>query len=215
MLPGIIAQGDGWIALNKPAGHSFHSEYGTCGFFAGAEAALGQKLWPVHRLDKVTSGILLVATSAESAAALSLQFAQRTTRKYYLAISRQRPKKKQGLIKGDMEKARNGSYRLLRTLSNPAITRFWSAFDESMGERLFLLKPHTGKTHQLRVAMKSLGAPILGDTRYGGEPAARAYLHAWAIEFSDGAVTHRLFSAPQEAEWPSIPRDWQDPFTSF
>ncbi|SIS64592.1 tRNA pseudouridine32 synthase / 23S rRNA pseudouridine746 synthase [Thalassolituus maritimus] len=213
--PTVIAQGQGWLVLDKPAGQSFHSEDGEPGFFAAAEAALGQKLWPVHRLDKVTSGLVLVATSTESAAFLSQQFAERTTSKYYLALSRQRPKKKQGIIKGDMGKARNGSYRLLRTLDNPAITRFWSRFDTSGGERLFLLKPHTGKTHQLRVAMKSLGAPILGDTRYGGDQADRTYLHAWALEFNDGQVQQRLFSSPSGSHWPDIPDDWHDPFTDF
>ena len=83
----VIAQGHGWLALNKPAGASFHSEDGSQGFFAEAENDLKQKLWPVHRLDKVTSGVLLVATDAETAAHLSSQFASRTTRKQYLALS--------------------------------------------------------------------------------------------------------------------------------
>ena len=78
-----------------------------------------------------------------------------------------------------------------------------------------MLKPHTGKTHQLRVAMKSLGAPILGDTRYGGEQADRTYLHAWALEFNDGQVQQRLFSYPSGSHWPDIPDDWRDPFTNF
>ena len=114
-----------------------------------------------------------------------------------------------------MGKARNGSYRLLRTLDNPAITRFWSRLDTSFGERLFLLKPHTGKTHQLRVAMKSLGAPIFGDTRYGGDEADRTYLHAWALEFNDGQAQQRVFSNPSGFHWPDVPDDWHDPFTDF
>ena len=92
--PTIIAQGDGWIALNKPSGASIHSENNITGFIANAERQLDQKLWPVHRLDKVTSGILLVATSAEAAAHLSAQFADRTVGKYYLAVSARKPIKK-------------------------------------------------------------------------------------------------------------------------
>ena len=204
----VIAQGHGWLALNKPAGASFHSEDGSQGFFAEAENDLKQKLWPVHRLDKVTSGVLLVATDAETAAHLSNQFATRTTRKQYLAVSDQRPKKKQGWIKGDMTSARNGSYRLLRTSDNPAITHFISHFDEDSALRLFLLKPHTGKTHQLRVAMKSLGSPILGDRRYGGTDADRAYLHAWTLKFEDASGPQLIACQPSAGSWPIIPPDW-------
>ena len=204
----VIAQGHGWLALNKPAGASFHSEDGSQGFFAEAENDLKQKLWPVHRLDKVTSGVLLVATDAETAAHLSSQFASRTTRKQYLALSDQRPRKKQGWIKGDMTSARNGSYRLLRTSDNPAITHFISHFDEDSALRLFLLKPHTGKTHQLRVAMKSLGSPILGDDRYGGTDADRAYLHAWSLEFEDAVGPQSVTQLPTDGLWPTVPGNW-------
>jgi len=78
--------------------------------------------------------------------------------------------------------ARNGSWKLLRSVENPAVTQFFS-FGLTPGLRLYLLKPHTGKTHQLRVALKSLGVPLLGDTRYGADKSDRAYLHAWQLAF--------------------------------
>ncbi len=208
----VIARGDGWLAAEKPAGISFHSEDGSAGFVAQLEAQLQHPLWPVHRLDKVTSGILLFATRADTATILSEEFAQRRAEKFYLAMGSGKPSKKQGWIKGDMAKSRNGCYKLLRQTDNPAITRFLSHFDESSGKRLFLLSPKTGRTHQLRVAMKSLGTPILGDERYGGEKAERTYLHAWMLRITapDGPVT--LTSAPAEC-WPELPADWQNPFT--
>jgi tRNA pseudouridine32 synthase/23S rRNA pseudouridine746 synthase len=212
----IITQGDGWIALNKPSGASIHSENNITGFIANAERQLDQKLWPVHRLDKVTSGILLVATSAEAAAHLSAQFAERTVCKYYLAVSARKPIKKQGWIKGDMEKARNGCWKLARSHNNPAITRFVSHFDASTNTRFYLLKPSTGKTHQLRVAMKSISAPIHGDTRYGGTEADRAYLHAYYLSFEMKGQRIELSCLPSSADaaessWPVLPDAWLTP----
>ncbi|SPX43308.1 pseudouridine synthase [Haemophilus influenzae] len=101
-----------------------------------------------------------------------------------MALSNQKPKKKQGLIIGDMKKAREGAWKLCQTKENPAITRFESVSCEP-NLRLFILKPQTGKTHQLRVAMKSLGSPILGDGLYGKntEKIDRTYLHATQLEF--------------------------------
>ena len=168
--------------VEKPAGVSFHSEQGT-GFFASLAAAFpGEKLYPVHRLDRITSGLLLVARNVEAAKELSALFEQGKVKKTYLALSDQKPKQKQGTIKGDMERTRNGSWKILRTQKNPAITRFTSE-SVAPGLRLFTLKPQTGKTHQLRVMMKAIGAPILGDERYGGTPSQRGYLHASELEF--------------------------------
>lgn len=81
-----------------------------------------------------------------------------------------------------MAKARNGSYKLLRSHNSPAKTAFFS-FALGNGQRLFALKIFTGKTHQIRVALRALGAPILGDERYGGAVADRMYLHAAQIQF--------------------------------
>ena len=98
-----------------------------------------------------------------------------------------KPKKKQGWIKGDMGASRRGSYKLLDTKENPAITQFVSTALRTH-ERFFLIKPHTGKTHQIRVALKSLGSPITGDIRYAASEDAkkedRGYLHAYALRFS-------------------------------
>lgn len=172
---------DFWV-FDKPAGASFHSEAGT-GFFAELQAALPtESLFPVHRLDKITSGLLLIARNKEAAATFQVLLSQRDIQKTYLALSDLKPSKKQGWIKGDMQKTRNGSWKLSRELSKPAVTQFHSvSLQEKL--RLFVLQPYTGRTHQLRVAMKSLGCPILGDTRYGGSTADRGYLHAAILQF--------------------------------
>ena len=112
------------------------------------------QVWFVHRLDKVTSGLLILALNAESAAEFFRLFSEHHIQKTYLALSNQKPKRNKGLLVGDMQKARNGAWKLCQSKENPAITRFESVSCEP-NLRLFILKPQTGKTHQLRVAMKA------------------------------------------------------------
>lgn len=184
MLPVIFDNSD-FVVIHKPQAMSFHSESGA-GVVALLEEQMGIELFSVHRLDKITSGILLFAKSSEVARDFSEMFASKTIEKYYIAISTRMPKKKQGWIKGDMTLSRRGSYKLLGTSNNPAITRFISTSIRPH-ERLFLIKPYTGKTHQIRVALKSLGSPIAGDERYAQADEARkedrGYLHAYALRF--------------------------------
>ncbi len=142
-----------------------------------------EPLWLVHRLDKHTSGCLILARNSQAAAEFGQLFTQRQISKYYLAITARKPAKKQGTVSGDMKKSRDGKWILTPQQHNPAISQFFSQglFD---GKRLILIKPHTGKTHQIRVMLKSLGAPILGDSHYGGAHGDRTYLHAYCLKFS-------------------------------
>jgi tRNA pseudouridine32 synthase / 23S rRNA pseudouridine746 synthase len=167
--------------LEKAAGVNFHSEDGP-GFVVLAEQQFAEKLYAVHRLDKVTSGLIILARNKAAAARFTQLFTERRINKYYLAISDAKAKKKQGWVKGDMAKSRRGTYKLLSTMNDPAISRFYS-FNYKPGFRGYILKPFSGKTHQLRVALKSIGAPILGDSAYAGTPSERTYLHAFAVDF--------------------------------
>lgn len=140
-------------------------------------------LFPVHRLDQGTSGLVLFAKTPLANKQLSFAFQQREVQKFYFALTSNKPKKKQGWVIGDMAKSRNGSYKLLRSQTNPAKTAFFS-FALGGGQRLVALKIYTGKTHQIRVALRALAAPVLGDERYGGAVADRMYLHAAQIQFT-------------------------------
>jgi len=179
----IVFEHKDWLIVDKPEGLNFHSEDNEASLIVLLEKQLGCKLWPVHRLDKLTSGLLIVAKSKQACAQLCELFASRLVEKYYLAVVSASLKKKQGLIKGDMEKSRRGAFKLVKTQNNPAITQFFSASIKP-GLRLCLLKPKTGKTHQLRVALKSQGSAILGDVLYSGEAAKRMYLHSYALSFT-------------------------------
>ena len=130
----------------------------------------------------------MFAKSAQMARTVISKLRDRQVDKFYIALSDRKPSKKQGTIAGDMIKGRRGSWMLQRTTSNnTAITKFISTAVPSgpSGLRAFVLKPTTGKTHQIRVAMKSLGSPVLGDERYASALEARlqqrGYLHAAAL----------------------------------
>lgn len=182
LILNVVCEHADFYVVEKPAELSFHSEDGP-GFVVLAERQFNEKLYAVHRLDKVTSGLIVLARNKSAAATFTELFAQHSIDKFYLAITDSKPKKKQGWVKGDMAKSRRGTYKLLASNLNPAITRFYSISFKA-GFRAFILKPFSGKTHQLRVALKSIGSPILGDIAYSGTASDRTYLHAYALSFT-------------------------------
>lgn len=227
--PFVLYNNQHFAVVVKPAGMNFHSEDGEPGFVVQATEILRREdkavqVYPVHRLDQMTSGLVLLALNHETAQAFQILFEQREVEKYYLAISTEKPKKKQGWIKGDMQPARRGSWKLTASKEAPAITRFMSV---SIGanQRLFLIKPFTGKTHQIRVALKSIGAPIAGDIRYEKLEKARlesrGYLHAFALKFNLFGENYRFSCPPTsgerfltDASLEQI-RLWQQPWQAF
>ncbi len=212
----IIHNHSSWVIVNKPAGISMQQEQGDPTSLSLLQLALAaaqkidnqlMRLWPVHRLDKATSGLVIFAKSAAAAAEFGELFSHQQVNKHYLAIADGKPKKKQGWIKGDMEKGRNGSWLLKRSLNKPAITYFNScaiASEQNLPRRLYLIAPKTGKTHQIRVALKSLATPILGDQRYKGTAAERCYLHAFAISFDWHGKQHHYQCEPEQGQWPDL-----------
>ena len=199
----IVADHKQYIVIDKDPNVGFHTEDGVFGVAEQLKRDLGvEALYPVHRLDRMTSGLLLFAKNRQTARVLGEQFEQRQVQKFYLALSDRKPKKKQGSVKGDMEKGRRGSWKLLISKNNPAVTQFFSCSVEP-GLRLYLLKPLTGKTHQLRVAMKSIGAPILGDGRYSTvdlDADERGYLHAYGLGFTLGGQSPRFICPPTRGQ---------------
>ncbi|WP_188747691.1 TIGR01621 family pseudouridine synthase [Marinobacterium zhoushanense] len=198
----LIAQTEQFIVISKDPGVSVHRDQSDKGLVMQLEQELGIKLWLVHRLDRITSGVMLLATSAEACNQLAELFRQRRVEKYYIALSDRKPNKKQGRVIGDMLKGRRGGWRLARTRENPAITEFYSR-SAGEGGRLLLCRPSTGQTHQIRVAMKSVGAPIIGDPLYHEhmEPAPdRGYLHAWQLSFELAGRAYHYVAEPDRGQ---------------
>lgn len=201
----IVENNSEFVVIYKNPDTSFHSESGEPGLFETLRQNEGfPELFPVHRLDKITSGLLVMAKTTDINRQLTDAFSKRQVEKYYLAISAKKPTKKQGAVKGDMVPSRRGALKLLATQENPALTQFFSK-SIAAGRRLFIVKPHTGKTHQIRVALKSIGAPILGDGLYGNSIASeacdRAYLHAYSLAFRLGVKQYRFTQMPREGEF--------------
>ena len=198
----VLLEHKSFVVIDKPAGVGTHQEGETPGIVTLAKQALGlTELYPVHRLDKVTSGALLLARDPAANSELSAAFRHRQVEKFYLALTDRRPSKKQGLIAGDMERSRRSSWKLMQSQANPAVTQFFSGSYQGT-LRWFVLKPATGKTHQIRVAMKSLGSPILGDQLYGPTGvdqtvADRTYLHAWGLRFTFRGQLFEVLAPPE------------------
>ena len=202
-----ITEHHDFIVVDKEPGVNFHDEgkIGS-GLFSLVKQQIqshnkNAELYPVHRLDKMTSGLVIFAKNLTCAQTFGQLFNDHDIEKYYLAIADKKPSKKQGLIKGDMAKSRRGMFKLLRTMENPAITQFFS-YSIANKQRLYLLKPHSGKTHQLRVALASIGAPIVGDPLYySTSPADRGYLHAYALKFTYLGEKFEFTSLPTKGEY--------------
>ncbi|MFT5755495.1 MAG: tRNA pseudouridine32 synthase/23S rRNA pseudouridine746 synthase [Alteromonadaceae bacterium] len=194
----LIDEQSDFIIVTKPTGISFHDEdiLGS-GLFSQIKAHYGySELYPVHRLDKITSGLMIFAKNKIAATAFQQLFEQHKIQKYYLALSDKKPNKKQGLIKGDMVKSRRSMWKLLRSQTNPAISQFFS-YSIDDGKRLFIIKPHSGKTHQIRVALSSIGSPIIGDPNYyPTSQADRGYLHAFGLQFTLNNTLYSYVNAP-------------------
>lgn len=198
----IVAEQPGFLVVHKGPGLDVHDCDGVPGLCSVVRSQTGLPVFPVHRLDKPTSGLLLLATDRSMAARLAGLFRERTISKYYVALTDLKPARKQGLVCGDMARSRRGSWKLLRTCVHPARTRFLS-WSVRPGLRLVVLRPLTGRTHQLRVAMKSLGSPIVGDTLYHACTADRPdrlYLHAHTLRFTLDGREHVYACPPRQGE---------------
>jgi len=207
------------ICLNKPAGLVVHPATGhwsgtlvNAVMHHAAELSAGaHPLRPgiVHRLDKDTSGCILVAKTDAAHAALAAQFADRTARKTYLAVVRGHPRANAGVVNAAI--ARHPTHRQKMTVTRrdtgrPAETS-WKVLVAQGALTLLECRPRTGRTHQIRVHLKHLGHPVAGDRVYGGgADFPRQLLHAWQIAIRHPRTGEELvFTAPVPADFPLRP----------
>ncbi len=186
-----IFEDENLIAINKPSGLATQ---GGSGVEISVDDFITTQKWQlVHRLDKDTSGILLIAKNNETAEFLTAAFKNKTVRKTYLALVRGSVKKREGVINIPLKKKMMGKNEKVApdfAEGKEAITEFKVLRDE-IDFTLLELHPLTGRTHQLRVHCKELGHPIINDMKYGGPNAMnknvckRLCLHAYKIELSD------------------------------
>lgn len=181
MLLEIVYQDDRFIAINKPAGLLVHrspiDRYETRFAIQMLRDQIGQRVYPIHRLDKPTSGLLLFALSNEDAALVHQQFSENTVEKRYLAVCRGytqdtlhidhpvktvHDKYDETITEVERKEAQTDLTTLARCELNFPVGKYASA-----RYSLVELTPHTGRRHQLRAHMKHISHPIIGDAKYG------------------------------------------------
>ena len=208
----ILYEDEHIIAVNKSAGMVTHPAPGSPkGTFANALLfhcqhleETGDPLRPgiVHRLDKDTSGVIIAAKTAQAHANLCEQFAKRTVEKTYIAICHGNP----NTLFIDSPIARHPIHRK-QMHCDPKGRKAQTSIEllaKTSEHSLLLLKPKTGRTHQIRVHLKSLNCPIVGDPLYGSsiKNFNRHLLHAYKLTIAH-PVTHKLlsFKAPIPKEF--------------
>ena len=206
----VIYRDDDVIALNKPPGLAVQGGSRTVRHVDALSAAFadrgGGKPRLVHRLDKATSGVLLLARNRRAAAEIAAALKRHEAQKIYWALVAGVPRLDRGDI--DLSLAKSGGAGRERVGASRgnnakrALTRYRTI--EAIGQRLawLALSPITGRTHQLRVHLAAIGHPIVGDLKYGGEQARQSgiegglFLHARSITLPHEGGVNLKISAP-------------------
>jgi tRNA pseudouridine32 synthase/23S rRNA pseudouridine746 synthase/23S rRNA pseudouridine1911/1915/1917 synthase len=212
---GVILENEAVLALDKPAGISVLGErHDTDLVRLAAEA--GEELFPVHRIDKVTSGAVLFAKSLAVHGGLTRQFNRRTVDKAYLVITRSHGLPEHGTIDLPLTVGRKNRVRIAAPRESiawdaaagrwsvppssvrrgprvyPSVTAFARLW-EGRGHTVLLARPVTGRRHQIRVHLAWVGHPVDGDPLFDRTPRPRTFLHAWRLAFdASWADDHRV-----------------------
>jgi tRNA pseudouridine32 synthase/23S rRNA pseudouridine746 synthase/23S rRNA pseudouridine1911/1915/1917 synthase len=223
---GVILENEAVLALDKPAGISVTGErHDTDLVRLAAEA--GEELFPAHRIDKVTSGVVLFAKSLAVHGGLTRQFNRRTVAKAYLVITRSSGLPERGTIDLPLTVGRKSRVRVAAPREAiawdgsaqrwsvprsavrdgarvyPSVTTFARLW-EGGGHTVLLARPVTGRRHQIRVHLAWVGHPVDGDPLFDRSAETRTLLHAWRLAFdASWADGHRveLEAAPGADFW--------------
>jgi 23S rRNA pseudouridine1911/1915/1917 synthase len=212
----ILAETQHWIAVNKPAGLNVEQLWD----YPSVEQAVkdylskpGRKspyVGIVHRLDRPVSGVLLVAKKKSALKALNEQFAQKLVAKTYWAITEAIPEPAAALLRHYLVK--DQLHKRARAFEQPVKKSIAASLDyrtiATHGSFACLeVNPHSGKFHQIRIQLATIGCPILGDEKYGAtikdDPNCIA-LHARGLTFIDpatGLSQHLIAHIPERDNW--------------
>lgn len=215
MLP-VIYQDDRMVAINKPSGLLVHrsalDRHETRFAVQLLRDQLGRRVYPAHRLDKGTSGILVFALDSETAAKLGAAFASRAVLKRYLAIVRGHPQA-HGEIDHPLTRRHDATEHIADNASTEpqsALTRFRRLAITELPVRvdryptsryaLLELEPETGRRHQLRRHLKHLSHPIIGDATFGKGRHNRMFCERFGISRLLLACVQMRLQHPWDAE---------------
>lgn len=208
----VIYEDEQLAVVNKPAGLVVHPAAGNPDgtlvnallFHLDSLSGIGGHKRPgiVHRLDKDTSGLMLVAKTDQAHLALSRALAQRDIEKYYLAVVSGRLKEEQGEFTGPIGRSQKDRKKMAVTPEGRDARTLWTLLRQDEKSALVLIRLITGRTHQIRVHFSHAHHPVLGDPLYGGKAdprATRLMLHAWHLAFTHPTSGRNMaFSAQPE-----------------
>lgn len=204
----ILYEDDDVLVINKPGGiisHArgkYYNEASVASFIRSYfRDPTGQRAGIVHRLDRATSGVMICAKHATAMAWLQEQFAARSVQKIYTAIVAGHMDPEEALIDMPIERNPNAPSTFRVGANGKPATTLYKVTKSYNSHDLLELKPRTGRTHQLRVHLKQLKHPIIGDVLYDGEPADRLYLHAYQLELTLPNKELKTFTAPLPSEF--------------
>lgn len=185
-VPDIICQTDRWVAVNKPSGMVVHRSRGANDrhtLVSTMRAALGDNVFPVNRLDRPTSGVILMARDKDAARELSEAFAERTVEKTYEAVVRgwpQFPEDSQEIL---IERELTGKQASTRVqlLCQCVVDEPLSKHKTTRLSRVVCF-PKTGLFHQIRRHLRGLGYPIVNDRKHGDDKLNHAFLARYGVK---------------------------------
>ena len=206
----ILYQDEHLAVVVKPCGMVVHPAAGNDDgtlvnallFHLDSLSGIGGEMRPgiVHRLDKDTSGLMLVAKDDATHAALSQQLSDRQMEKHYRAIVYGRMKEPEGMIEKPIGRSKTDRKKMAVDENGRWAKTEWKVLKEYPDRTLLDVHIITGRTHQIRVHMSSVGHPVLGDPLYGHKrmpDAPRLMLHAYSLEFTHPTTGERMrFTAP-------------------
>jgi len=215
----IIYEDDVLLVIDKPAGMVVHPGAGhTSGTLVNAVLAhcphvtdIGgaDRAGIVHRLDKDTSGLILVAKDEATRAALQRQFKRRQVAKTYLALVEGQVQPREGIIEAPIGRNKRQRKQMAVVRKGREAQTTYRAVEVFPNHTLLEVRPHTGRTHQVRVHLAWLGYPLVGDAVYGYRRQrllkSRHFLHAAQLRFTHPATGEEVtFEAPLPPELDAV-----------
>ncbi|MCF6199678.1 MAG: RluA family pseudouridine synthase [Hyphomicrobiaceae bacterium] len=197
----VLHRDKNFIAINKPSGLSVQGGTGqerhVDGLLEGLKFELEERPKLVHRLDRDTSGVLMLARSRQAATLMGQMLKKRDTSKLYWAVAMGTPRPAQGQIELALAKRKGRAGEKMQVCYEDeeegqfALTKYFVLQSAAQRFSFVALTPVTGRTHQLRVHMNEIGFPIVGDGKYGGadahpggEISRKLHLHARSFSFT-------------------------------
>jgi 23S rRNA pseudouridine1911/1915/1917 synthase len=202
---GLLTHSKGAFNPEPSVGTWLHNRIKDKELLSADKDSLNNRAGIVHRLDRATSGVMICAKTPKALSWLQKQFASRNVKKTYVAVVNGTLNPEAAVIDMPVERNPKAPATFRVGAQGKHAKTVYKTLDSNSRYSLVELRPETGRTHQLRVHMAHQHHPIVGDTLYGGEPAARLFLHAHELEITmPKSHERKVFTAPLPPEFEEL-----------